>query len=158
MRPIEELRYLILAAQREGNRILSEALRPLALTPSQAEVLRVLQDYQPLSLFELGQLLVCETGSPSRLVNGLVETGLIARAPSQLNGRKVILELTPNGQSKANQVRTIEEAMYSSLSEQLPDPLLAEILPLLRNYVSGRPSGNALVRRIARDPLPNLDL
>ncbi|GHO54498.1 hypothetical protein KSB_29730 [Ktedonobacter robiniae] len=43
MQPAEELRYLILAAQREGERILTEVLRPLDLTPSQAEVLHVLQ-------------------------------------------------------------------------------------------------------------------
>ena len=48
MQPIEELRYLILAAQREGNRLFAEALRPLRLTPSQAEVLRVLQDHEPV--------------------------------------------------------------------------------------------------------------
>ena len=72
MQPIEELRYLILAAQREGNRLFADVLRPLHLTPSQAEVLRVLQDHEPLSLIALGDLLVCETGSPSRLVQGLV--------------------------------------------------------------------------------------
>ena len=43
MRPVEELRFLILAAQREGNRMLSHALRPLGITPAQAEVLRLLQ-------------------------------------------------------------------------------------------------------------------
>ena len=68
MTPIEQLRYLLLAAQREGNRFLADALEPLGLTPSQAEALRVLQDWQPLALVELGGLLVCEQGSPSRLV------------------------------------------------------------------------------------------
>jgi hypothetical protein len=36
MIPIEELRYLILAAQREGNRLFADALRPFHLTPSRA--------------------------------------------------------------------------------------------------------------------------
>ncbi len=90
MQPVEELRYLVLAVQREGNRTLTEALRPLELTPSQAEVLRVLQEFQPLSLFALGDLLICETGSPSRLVNGMVEAGLIERVPSITNRRMVI--------------------------------------------------------------------
>jgi len=35
--PSEELRYLILAAQREGDRALSAALRPYGLTTAQAE-------------------------------------------------------------------------------------------------------------------------
>lgn len=53
MEPIEELRFLILAAQREGSRFFAEALRPWHLTPPQAEVLRVLQDHEPLSLIAL---------------------------------------------------------------------------------------------------------
>jgi len=73
MNSLEELRYLILAAQREGDRLLTTALAPLGLTTSQAEVLRVLQDHSPLSLLELGERLICVTGSPSRLVNALVE-------------------------------------------------------------------------------------
>ena len=44
MRTAEELRYLILAIQREGNRLLAADLRPLGITPSQAEVIRVLAD------------------------------------------------------------------------------------------------------------------
>ena len=79
MEPIEELRFLVLAAEREGSRFFAEALRPWHLTPPQAEVLRVLQDHEPLSLIALGDLLVSETGSPSRLVNGLVEAGLAKR-------------------------------------------------------------------------------
>jgi len=36
--------------QREGNRLLAAELRPLGVTPSQAEVLRVLGDHGPLTL------------------------------------------------------------------------------------------------------------
>ena len=80
MERADELRYLILAAQREGSRLFSEQIRPLGLTPSQAEVLSVLYEVQPLSLIELGSRLVCETGSPSRLVDGLVKAGLVAKS------------------------------------------------------------------------------
>ena len=67
IRTAEELRYLILAIQRAGNRVLAAGLRPLGLTPSQGEVIRVLLDYQPLTLSALGELLICEHGNnPSR--------------------------------------------------------------------------------------------
>src|SRR5512132_4399231 len=80
MKVAEELRYLVLAIQREGNRLLAAELKPLGITPSQAEVLRVLRDHGPLTLNALGGLLVCETGnSPSRLVDRLVARGLIQR-------------------------------------------------------------------------------
>ena len=82
MRTAEELRYLVLAAELEGKRLLAQQLRPLGLTPSQAEVLRVLADHAPLSLNGLGSLLVCESGSsPSRLVERVVARGLVDRRP-----------------------------------------------------------------------------
>ena len=79
MRPEEELRFLILGAQREGNRLLAAQLSPLGLTPSQAEVIRCLGDYGSMSLRALGELLVCESGSPSRLVDALVSREIVAR-------------------------------------------------------------------------------
>ena len=154
MKPIEQLRYLILAAQREGNRLLAEALQPLALTPSQAEALRVLRDWQPLALIELGALLVCEQGSPSRLVAGLVEAGYVTRAPSPDDKRKVVLTLTPRGDEIAGQVAEVESALYTTLGALVPEREIETILPILWSVVAGRPAGDALARRLRRLPLP----
>jgi DNA-binding MarR family transcriptional regulator len=93
-RATDELRYLILAVQREGSRRLAARLRDAGLTPAQAEVLDVLRDRAPLSLAELGRLLICETGSPSRLVDVLVQRGLVTRTPSPHDRRVVSLGLT----------------------------------------------------------------
>src|SRR5215510_10529770 len=131
MHPIEELRYLILAAQREGNRLIAEALRPLGLTPSQAEVLRVLQDHEPLSLIALGDLLVCETGSPSRLVQGLVEDGLVERLPSPTDKRMVTLSLTNQGREMAAKVGALESEFYTANARLAEDTPLPEMLELL---------------------------
>jgi MarR family transcriptional regulator, organic hydroperoxide resistance regulator len=150
MESIEELRYLMLAVQREGNRTLTEALRPLNLTPSQAEVLRVLQDFQPLSLIALGDLLICETGSPSRLVNGMVEAGLIERVPFTKNRRMVTLTLTEKGQEKAERVREVEQMMYRMITELLGGVPLPDIQALLWRFIEGRPAGDALARRTGR--------
>jgi len=153
MKPIEELRYLVLAAQREGNRFLAEALEPLALTPSQAEALRVLQDWQPLALIELGSLLVCEQGSPSRLVSGLIAAGYVASAPSAEDKRKVVLTLTPRGGEAARRVAEIEAALYAVLNAAIPDQQIEVLLPILWTVVTGRPAGDALARRLQRLPL-----
>ncbi len=150
MEPIEELRYLMLAVQREGSRTLTEALRPLELTPAQAEVLRVLQEFQPLSLIELGDLLVCESGSPSRLVNGMVEAGLIERVTSTVNRRKVTLTLTKRGLEKAERVREVEQKMYQTISALLGDIALPEIQAILWRFIEGRAAGDALARRTGR--------
>ncbi len=148
MQPTEELRYLLLAVQREGNRMLAEALRPLDLTPSQAEVLRVLQEHQPLSLIALGDLLICEYGSPSRLVNGLVEAGLVERAPSASSGRMVTLALTTEGEQRAEQVKDVEEMMYQLIDKTLLDISIPDLNAVLWRFVEGRTAGNALARRM----------
>ena len=151
MTPIEEFRYLMLAAQREGNRIFADALRPLHLTPSQAEVLRVLQDHEPLSLIALGDLLVCETGSPSRLVQGLVEAGLIERVPSSTDKRMVTLSLTSAGKDMAAKVAEVEEQFYKGFAELLKEAPLPEIFGLLWRFVGNKPAGMALARRAGRE-------
>jgi DNA-binding MarR family transcriptional regulator len=150
MEPVEELRYLMLAVQREGNRTLTDALRPLELTPAQAEVLRVLQEFQPLSLIALGELLICESGSPSRLVNGMVEAGLIERVTSTTNRRMVTLTLTEKGQERAERVREVEQMMYRTITALLEGVTLQDIQAILWRFIQGRPAGDALARRTGR--------
>lgn len=147
MRPAEELRYLILGAQREGNRIFADALRPFGLTPSQAEALRVLSERGPLSLLELGRLLVCETGSPSRLVDGLVRTGHVARVEDPADRRRVTLTLTKTGRTAASQVADAEAQLHELLEALVPDRKLAVVIDVLRTLIAGRPAGDALALR-----------
>jgi len=148
MRIAEELRYLVLAANSEGKRQLAQQLRPLGLTPSQAEVLRVLADHAPLSLSGLGSLLVCESGSsPSRLVDRVVAQGLVNRRPGTADGREVELTLTPEGERLAVEVAVIEDAMYAAI-DAIGDDVDAT-LDFLRTFINGSPSGDALARRIA---------
>ena len=68
---LDALRYLILAAQREGARLMAARLRQVELNTAQEEVLEVIRRHRPLTLAELGRLLVCEVASPSRLVEVL---------------------------------------------------------------------------------------
>lgn len=150
MNPIEELRYLILAAQREGSRTFTDLLKPLGLTTSQSEVLRVLYDHEPLSLIELGQLLVCETGSPSRLVSRMVEAGLIEQRRSSVDTRRVQLSLTIEGKNKALKVRDIEKNFYDAFTPALEGRPVQELMQLLWLQVEGKPAGKALELRKAK--------
>ncbi|WP_285104591.1 MarR family transcriptional regulator [Promicromonospora sp. MEB111] len=148
MRPAEELRYLILAVQREGNRMLAADLRPLGVTPSQAEVLRVLADHQPLTMAGLGELLVCETGgSPSRLVDRLVTMGLVDRGAGENDRRRVTLALTDDGSRLAARIAEVEERLYGSIDDLTRGTPVPEALTLLRAFAGAFPSGQAVVRR-----------
>jgi len=151
MRAAEQLRYLVLGAQREGNRWLANELRPLGLTPSQAEVLRVLGDAAPLGLSALGDLLVCESGNnPSRLVDRLVLVGLVERKTLETDRRAVVLTLSSKGVALERMVREIEERMYADLDRVAPPAELIRAIEILERFVAGRPSGDALAARTAK--------
>jgi DNA-binding MarR family transcriptional regulator len=150
VREAEQLRYLILAAQREGNRRLARELKPLGLTPSQAEVIRVLRDNEPLTLSALGQLLVCEGGTnPSRLVDRLVAAGLVTSSVSPSDRRQLVLRLTDAGSQLESAVRGIEERMYAEMDAATAGVDLSVTLALLGGFVAGMPAGIALEKRIA---------
>jgi MarR family transcriptional regulator, organic hydroperoxide resistance regulator len=150
MRPAEELRFLILAAQREGNRQLAQALRPLGITPSQGEVLRLLADRQPLTLFGLGELLVCESGTnPSRLVDRLVAAGLVNRVAASHDRRNVSLTLTPEGSQVAARVAEVEEQLYQDLDAAGEGRDVAEVIGYLKALTADQPAGRAVRLRTA---------
>jgi DNA-binding MarR family transcriptional regulator len=153
MRSAEELRYLILAIQREGNRRLAAALRPLGVTPSQAEVLRVLSDFGPLTLVGLGELLVCEsTTSPSRLVDRLASQGLVEREAAAGDRRFVTLTLTADGRGVARQIVAVEDQLYAELDLLTAGRPIEPVLSVLRGLADGTAAGAALDRRRGAKP------
>ncbi|MEV6411852.1 MarR family transcriptional regulator [Kribbella sp. NPDC051718] len=148
MKVAEELRYLILAIQREGNRLLAAELRPLGITPSQAEVLRVLRDHGPLTLSALGGLLVCETGnSPSRLVDRLVAQGLVQRDTDPDDRRYLALSLTAEGKSLSKRIDAVEEKLHAGIDHLVAGQPVAETITTLRAMAGAFPAGEALARR-----------
>jgi MarR family transcriptional regulator, organic hydroperoxide resistance regulator len=149
VRRAEHLRFAILAAQREGNRLLTQALKPHGITPSQAEVLRLLQQHGTLSLNGLGQLLVCESGTnPSRLVDRVVAAGLVERRTDAADRRYLHLSLTPEGRRLATEVAGIEELLYAALDAAGEGLEVDAMLAFLHNFIDALPSGKALSKRL----------
>ncbi|MDN6055173.1 MAG: MarR family transcriptional regulator, partial [Lactococcus lactis] len=65
---IEILRFLIKSCERESLYVFNNLLKDLELTSNQVEVITILNSYGAMSVKELGNLLICEKKSPSRLV------------------------------------------------------------------------------------------
>ena len=150
MESIEEFRYLVLAAQREGARALASMLKPQDLTPSQAEALAVLRDARrPLTVKEIGDRLVCEGGSPSRLTSTLARKGLVESSSDPSDRRITLVSLTTAGAEAAQAVGRVEQDLYAALSMMLDEKQVAAAVPVLRALVDQLPAGAALQRRIA---------
>jgi DNA-binding MarR family transcriptional regulator len=151
VQPVEELRYLILGAQREGARAFGDRLRPAGLTPAQAEVVVVVGEAErPLTVREVGERLVCEGGSPSRLVASVVEAGLLKRSAHADDRRAVALSLTRKGRAALQKVRRAEAELHEWLSSSLDEREVAAAVRALRKLVDERPAGKALARRVSR--------
>ena len=147
MRPGEELRYLVLAAQREGNRILAARLKPLGLTPAWAEAITVLADREPLTIRELGHLLVCEGDHPSRLVSRMVAAGLLTAQPSPDDVRARCLRLTPAARQLLPTIRRVENELHTAIEQRFPPAQLRACRAVLAGFVEGLTAGEALSRR-----------
>ena len=152
MRTAEQVRYLILAAQREGNRLLMTLLSELVLTPAQSEALRIIADHGPLALRDLGGMLVCDSGtSPSRLVDRLVAAGLVTRDGSTHDRRQIQLKVTPSGKEKADRVRAIEERIYESIDSTLDADDTEALLGALRALTQDSAARGAFEKRLAAE-------
>ena len=138
----------MLAALREGASQLAGLLAPLGLTPAQAEVLTVLDRAgSPLSVREIGDLLVCERSSPSRLVNAMVDYGLLQLRKDGADARVSLVSLTRTGRQRAKDVAEAEQQLHSALRSSVGRADLAGAVRALRGIVAGTPSGDALERR-----------
>lgn len=152
MRAAEQVRYLVLAAQREGNRLLMASLSDIDLTPAQSEALRIIADHGPLALKQLGDMLVCDSGtSPSRIVDRLVAAGIVNRAASEHDRRQIRLTLTQVGRTRAAQVQAIEDRLYAAIDSALEGEDTDALIRVLHSLTQGSPAGTALARRLTAE-------
>lgn len=155
MDPVLELAISVKALQREIERLMNEAVRPLGLTAAQAEAIVVIGQAGPLSLKELGELLIAEAGHPSRLVDRLVDAGFVERGAAGGDRRRVELTLTSRGRELEKRVLAaharVLDAGHARLGGRDPSPAL----DLLRALLADTPYAELIARRrdlLHRDP------
>src|SRR3954451_20224979 len=119
--PLLELALSVKAIQRELERQTNEAMRPLGLTGPQADALLVIGQAGPLSLKDLGELLIAEAGHPSRLVDRLVEAGLVERRAAGEDRRRVELSLSPRGRRLEKRVVEARQGILQLARELVGD-------------------------------------
>jgi MarR family transcriptional regulator, organic hydroperoxide resistance regulator len=145
--PLFEFALLLKANQRELERRVNEAMEPLGITAAQADALVVIGQVEPLSLKDLGDLLIAEAGHPSRLVERLVEAGLVRRSVAAEDRRRVDLSLTPKGQALAAEVDAARAAVSQLAGALIGDRDLSSTLNLLRELSQYTPYAGLLQRR-----------
>jgi DNA-binding MarR family transcriptional regulator len=145
--PLVELALLIKAAQRELERRMNDAMRPLGLTAAQADALLVIGQTEPTSLKALGDLLIAEAGHPSRLVDRLVEAGLVERRAAGDDRRRIDLSLTARGRRLVKRVETARQEVLDLARELIGDRDVAPLADLLRELVEFTPYAELIASR-----------
>jgi MarR family transcriptional regulator, organic hydroperoxide resistance regulator len=133
--PLLELALMVKAAHRELDRRMTEAMQPLGLTAAQADALSVIAKAGPLSLKELGELLIAEAGHPSRLVDRLVDAGLVERRPAGDDRRKVELSLTRRGRELEKRMEAAREDVLRLGRQLIGDRDLTQVVELFRDLL-----------------------
>ncbi|WP_274363746.1 MarR family winged helix-turn-helix transcriptional regulator [Paenibacillus thermotolerans] len=145
---VEQFRYFILAAERHGARMLQELLAPLQITPSQAEVIGVLEKREPLSLKELGELLICENGSPSRLVDRMVKDDMIQKTPDPNDSRYVKLQLTEKGRLLSKRLHSVVGGTFhEEVEKTFTKQELEQTIAVMAKLLAGSPLSETLKKR-----------
>ena len=147
MDPLLELGLAVKALQRELERQANEAMRPLGVTGAQADVISVIGQAGSLSLKELGELVIAESGHPSRLVDRLVEAGLVARTAAPDDRRRVELSLTPEGRRLEKRVAAARAGIIELARAALGDRDLSPALELAHELLQHTPHAALIERR-----------
>lgn len=138
---------MVKAGHRELERRMNDAMRPLGLTGAQADALGVIGKAGPLSLKELGELLIAEAGHPSRLVDRLVEAGLVERQTAGGDRRRVELSLTKRGRALEKRMLSAREGVLQLGHQLIGERDLAPAVELFQDLLQYTPYAGVIERR-----------
>ncbi len=96
-------------------RLLTQYLMPLDITPAQFKVLATMQFDGMKSPAEISKLLAIDCGSMTRMVERLVKKSLLEKQPNPEDKRGVLLILTPAGEALLYQCIEVIENDVSPL-------------------------------------------
>ena len=145
--PLFEFALSLKAMQRELERRMNDAMRPLGLTAAQADALVVIGQAGPLSLKDLGELLIAEAGHPSRLVDRLVDAGFVERRTGGVDRRRVELSLTRRGHALEKRILRARDEVLQLARELIGDRDLGPALEVIRELVQFTPYAELIARR-----------
>jgi DNA-binding MarR family transcriptional regulator len=146
--PLYELGLYMKAGQREFDRQTTDVMRSLGLTAPQADAILVIGQAEPLSLKELGGLLIAEAGHPSRLIDRLVEAGLVERRAASDDRRRVVLSLSEEGRRIEKEVRVRRDNLLALGRQVIGERDLEPVLEVLRELVQYSAYAELIARRI----------
>ncbi|MGX6447038.1 MarR family winged helix-turn-helix transcriptional regulator [Patulibacter sp. S7RM1-6] len=120
-----------------------ELLAPLGMTPAEARALRTLaRDGAPLRMVELAERMHVVPRTVTTLVDALEQGGLIERRPDPSDRRSTLVQLTPRGEERLDEMRRARRDAAGQLLSALDADEQAQLRALLKKL-----DADALLRR-----------
>lgn len=107
--------FPLYAATNLLQRIYRPVLAPLGLTYSQYLVMLVLWGREPVSVGELGVCLYLDTGTLTPLLKRMEQAGFITRRRDSEDERRVLVALTPQGQTLRSSALDVPQTLARQL-------------------------------------------
>ena len=89
------------------------------VTPSQAEVLMIVHQDDPITQKELGKLMQLTPGAITQLVEQVERLGYVQRKPSTTDRRVTHVVITPQGQEAVSVVKSQKEDLFKHVYQEL---------------------------------------
>jgi Transcriptional regulators len=120
-----------------SNRV-NQALKPFDLTEQQYNVLRILrgQHGETMSLFEIQDRMIQKMSNVSRLIDKLLQKGLVERKECKMNRRKVDIKITEAGLAILNEAEAPIQANFDEIAKNFnaeEAKMIAALLDQIRN-------------------------
>ena len=106
-------------------------LRPLGVSSAGGLVLGLLRDHGPMTPSELGDRLIVTRATVTGLLDSLERRGYVRRLPHATDRRSLLVELTDEGASTVQQVRTIIHANETAWMSGFSDTELRRYIDFL---------------------------
>ena len=122
----------------------NQLLKPYDLTEPQYNVLRILrgQHGNAMSLYEIQDRMIQKMSHVSRLIDKLLDKGLVVRKECEVNRRKVDILITQKGLDMLTELEPVIDKTFLSISDNLDKEqatLLAEMLDKMRIECENKP-------------------
>ena len=124
------LGYLLKRVSTAAMGDLSRRLQDVDLREVDATVLLLIERNENIIASRIGRILDIKTANMVPLLRNLEDKGLIRREP--IDGKSNGLQLTPVGERKLAETRTILDAFESDLEQRVPEEHRAHIVPALQ--------------------------
>ncbi len=99
------------------------------------EVVKTIEDSGTMHVTEIGDMLLISKPQMTRLIDELIDLGMVERQPDETDRRKINISLTPKGKATVERFReTIKGAIKARLAS-LPEKDLIELSTALKTVL-----------------------